>query len=52
MERWFPSSKLCSNFLYYHPTLTLADRTFHCPLCGLQLDRDLNAAQNLENYYY
>jgi putative transposase len=28
--------------------LTLSDRTFHCEQCGLVLDRDLNAAINLE----
>ncbi|MFX0209201.1 MAG: RNA-guided endonuclease InsQ/TnpB family protein [Candidatus Hodarchaeota archaeon] len=50
--RFFPSSKLCSNCLYNHPDLTLADRVFTCPLCGLELDRDYNAALNLENYYY
>jgi transposase len=27
--------------------LTLATRTFHCQQCGLELDRDLNAAINL-----
>ena len=27
---------------------TLSDRTFHCEQCGLVLDRDLNAAINLE----
>ncbi|MHA2202754.1 MAG: RNA-guided endonuclease InsQ/TnpB family protein [Candidatus Hodarchaeales archaeon] len=52
IDRWFPSSKLCSNCLYYHRELTLADRVFQCPLCGLALDRDLNAALNLANYYY
>ncbi|MFX1511441.1 MAG: RNA-guided endonuclease InsQ/TnpB family protein [Promethearchaeota archaeon] len=51
-ERFFPSSKLCSNCLYYKTELILADRTFECPLCGLTLDRDLNATRNLENYYY
>ncbi|MFX1512073.1 MAG: RNA-guided endonuclease InsQ/TnpB family protein [Promethearchaeota archaeon] len=51
-DRWFPSSKLCSNCLYYQPDLTLADRVYKCPLCGLELDRDFNASLNLENYYY
>jgi putative transposase len=51
IDRWFPSSKLCSNCLYYHRDLTLADRIFHCPLCGLVLDRDQNAALNVANYY-
>jgi len=51
-NRWFPSSKLCSICWYYHPEFTLAERVFKCPLCGVELDRDYNAALNLENYYY
>ncbi len=51
IDRWFPSSKLCSNCLYYRRDLTLADRVFHCPLYGLALDRDQNAAFNIANYY-
>ncbi|MFX0184879.1 MAG: RNA-guided endonuclease InsQ/TnpB family protein [Candidatus Hodarchaeota archaeon] len=51
VPRFFPSSKLCSNCLWYHPDLTLKDKFFVCQLCGLNLDRDLNAARNLVNYY-
>ncbi len=51
VPRYFPSSKLCSNCLWYHPSLTLKDRIFVCQLCGLEFDRDLNAANNLVNYY-
>ena len=51
IDRWFPSSKLCSNCLYLHHDPTLANRLFHCPLCGLVLDRDYNAALNIANYY-
>jgi putative transposase len=51
-DRWFPSSKLCSNCLMYHPDLALKDRIFRCPFCGLELDRDHNAALNLEQYFY
>ncbi|MHA2305370.1 MAG: RNA-guided endonuclease InsQ/TnpB family protein [Candidatus Hodarchaeales archaeon] len=51
VPRFFPSSKLCSNCLWYHPSLTLKDRVFVCRLCSLELDRDLNAARNLVNYY-
>ena len=52
VPRFFPSSKLCSNCLYYHSNFQLKDRTFTCPLCGLLIDRDLNAARNLVNYYH
>ena len=47
-SRWEPSSKTCSGCGWVDETLTLADRTFHCQHCGLVLDRDLNAALNLE----
>ncbi|MFX0204656.1 MAG: RNA-guided endonuclease InsQ/TnpB family protein [Candidatus Hodarchaeota archaeon] len=52
VPRFFPSSKLCSNCLWYHPDLKLHDKIFVCQLCGLTLDRDLNAARNLVNYYH
>jgi putative transposase len=47
--RFFASSKLCSNPACDGrcDTLTLADRTFVCPACGLCLDRDLNASINI-----
>ena len=46
-DRWFPSSKTCSACLTVKPKLSLATRTFTCDVCGLVLDRDLNAARNL-----
>lgn len=49
-DRWFPSSKRCSECGEIHRELTLADRTFICPACGFKLDRDENAARNLEQY--
>jgi putative transposase len=45
--RYYPSSKLCSACGRRKPTLTLADRTYACDHCGLEVDRDLNAAINL-----
>ncbi len=52
-DRWFASSKTCSRCGWVDEHLTLADRTVVCrnpdhPDCGLVLDRDLNAAINLE----
>jgi putative transposase len=47
-DRWEPSSKRCSGCGWLDDNLTLSDRTFHCEACGLVLDRDLNAAVNLE----
>ncbi|HET8905726.1 MAG TPA: RNA-guided endonuclease TnpB family protein [Ktedonobacterales bacterium] len=47
-SRWEPSSKTCSGCGWVDDDLSLADRTFRCERCGLLLDRDLNAAINLE----
>ena len=44
---WFPSSKLCSECGHKHDGLTLADRTWMCPACGAEHDRDVNAARNI-----
>ena len=51
-DRWFPSSKTCSNPDCGHvkATLLLSERTYHCDECGLELDRDLNAAINLARW--
>jgi putative transposase len=50
VDRWFPSSKRCSSCGHIHERLTLSDRTFVCPHCGFILDRDLNAAINIETF--
>lgn len=49
VDRYFPSSKTCSGCGSIRQDLTLSDRTYICPHCGLQIDRDLNAAINLMN---
>lgn len=49
-DRWFPSSKTCSNCGLVKPKLGLAVRTFNCERCGLVADRDHNAAINLKHY--
>jgi putative transposase len=46
-NRWYPSSKTCSNCQTVKPKLSLAERVFTCEACGLDIDRDLNAARNL-----
>lgn len=46
-DRWFPSSKTCSNCGTKKETLSLSERVFECSHCGLVIDRDLNAAINL-----
>jgi putative transposase len=47
-DRFFPSSKKCSNCGNIKQDLKLKDRVYKCDECGLELDRDLNAARNLE----
>ena len=49
-DRWFPSSKTCSNCGHIKKDLKLSVRTYICPNCGLVIDRDLNASINLMNY--
>ena len=49
-DRFFPSSKTCSCCGNINHSLTLKDRTFICPECGLTIDRDLQAAINLADY--
>jgi putative transposase len=46
-DRWYPSSKTCSNCGAVKTKLSLSERTYRCERCGLALDRDLNAARNL-----
>lgn len=48
-DRFYPSSKRCSNCSCLKTDLKLSDRTYHC-VCGLHIDRDLNAAINLAQY--
>jgi putative transposase len=51
VDRWFPSSKACSNCGTKKETLTLKERVFECGHCGFVIDRDLNAAINLKHLY-
>jgi IS605 OrfB family transposase len=46
-DRWFASSKTCCGCQAVKTKLSLATRVFHCGVCGLVIDRDLNAARNL-----
>lgn len=48
-DRWFPSSKMCSNCGNVKKDLKLSDRMYYCD-CGHRMDRDLNASINLANY--
>lgn len=48
-DPFYPSSKTCSACGAVKETLNLGERTFVCPECGLEIDRDENAAINLRN---
>lgn len=47
VDRWFPSSKLCSVCGFKLSTLSLAVRKWTCEKCSTLHDRDVNAAKNL-----
>lgn len=47
VDRFFASSKTCSVCGHIHDGLELRDRSWSCPSCGAELDRDHNAATNI-----
>ena len=47
VDRYFPSSKTCSDCGYINKNLELNDRNWICPICGQKHDRDKNAAINI-----
>ena len=49
INQWLPSSKTCSACGTVRENLELRERTFRCE-CGLEMDRDLNAAINIERW--
>lgn len=48
-NRWFASSQTCSD-CGHKQKMPLKKRVYNCEQCGLSIDRDLNAAINLNNY--
>ena len=49
IDKWYPSSKTCRYCGCANRELTLKDRTWICPNCGAQIERDLNAAINIRD---
>ena len=47
--QFFASSKTCSSCGHKKDDLKLSERTYHCGVCGISIDRDINAAMNLRN---
>ncbi|MBT9173459.1 MAG: hypothetical protein DDT21_01860 [Syntrophomonadaceae bacterium] len=48
IDRFFPSSKTCSDCGQVNHSLTLSDRRWVCTGCGVIHDRDFNASVNIE----
>ena len=48
-DRFYPSSQICSH-CGSRRSIKLSERTYKCPVCGLEIDRDLNASINLKHY--
>ena len=49
IDRFYPSSKLCSVCGYKKDDLQLSDREWVCPYCGVVHNRDINASKNILN---
>jgi len=49
-DRWYPSTKRCSRCGHAKDAMPLGERVFRCEGCGLDIDRDLNAARNLAEW--
>ncbi|TKJ21892.1 MAG: hypothetical protein CEE43_08085 [Promethearchaeota archaeon Loki_b32] len=49
IDRFFPSSKTCSNCGHINSQLLLNERKWVCPDCSTELDRDINASINIRN---
>ena len=47
VERFYPSSKTCSNCGHYKKDLKLHQRVYHCDNCKEKIDRDFNASLNI-----
>lgn len=47
IDRWYPSSKTCSNCNHLMGNMNLSIREWTCPSCGEHHDRDVNAAKNI-----
>ena len=53
VKKGFPSTQTCSmcgHRFTGNEKLTLKDRVYKCPNCGMELNRDINAAINIYNY--
>lgn len=49
LDQWFASSKICHCCSYKMPEMPLDKRIWQCPECGVEHDRDINAALNIRH---
>lgn len=47
IDRWYPSSKTCSECGHLLASLSLSTRHWTCPGCATRHDRDVNGARNI-----
>ena len=48
IDKWYPSSKRCYDCGHVLESLSLDVRQWSCPECGVEHDRDINAALNIQ----
>ncbi|MFN2411233.1 MAG: zinc ribbon domain-containing protein [Halomonas sp.] len=48
VSQWHPSSKTCHGCGHKVEKLPLSQRHWHCGSCGNPIDRDINAAKNIQ----
>ncbi|WP_456437510.1 zinc ribbon domain-containing protein [Desulfurobacterium sp.] len=46
VDRYEPTTQVCS-FCGHRQKIPLSERTYKCPLCGKEIDRDVNSAKNI-----
>lgn len=51
LDRFIPTTKLCTHCGKKHNELKLWNRIFKCD-CGIEIDRDVHAAQNMLNIFH
>jgi putative transposase len=49
-DRWFPSTKTCSECSNVKAEMSLSEHVYNCHACGARLNRDVNAAINLARW--
>ena len=50
IDRFFPSSKTCNIDGFVKKSLDLSERTWHCPKCGTNHDRDTNTVRQKQQH--